>query len=45
MPVETHFSGGGRATKAPASIRKGLTTNSLQRKTEQLLKPQKIPNY
>jgi hypothetical protein len=34
MPVETHFSGGGRATKKPRQHQeKDLTTNSLQRKT------------
>jgi hypothetical protein len=34
MPVETHFSGGGRAIKAPASIKKKVWQQiALQRKT------------
>jgi hypothetical protein len=49
MPVETHFSGGGRATKRSSCQHqeKGLTANSLQRKTGTAPETteQKIPNY
>jgi hypothetical protein len=33
MPVENHFFGGERPKEAPDSMKKGLTPNSLQRKT------------
>jgi hypothetical protein len=40
MPVKTTFSGVWQATKACQHQEKGLTANSLQRKTGKLLKPQ-----